>query len=795
LLEPVLNRPFLVAWLHDRVRVPEARDLVVLALERAILRDARFMVALYDPTPGASASPTGYVFMTDRVTFGLKSQIDHVVDWVVASVVNDAPWLHRLDADGRPLKLMKIGTLDRAVKEADKAMLRMGGTASKVMSDADERLFRDLGEGWTLVRLTSPSALDRESRLMQHCIGQGAYDEAVLSEDLHFLSLRDPAGKPHTTLEIQVPTRNLFQMQGKQNRLPERRYIERMLPYLGELENDGGHLLRAGFARDRRGGLFDFSELPDSLHIEGGVFFDFSSMPTIRIPSEELIVVGRLTIIAPHGMTVVLPRVLHVTGTFETTGDFIFPDGADVRVHDAIFNRGMISTLPDDIAVRNLAIHYNGIERLPSGLTLDSLDIGMCPSMTSLPDDLTVLTSAKLWSSPLVSLGARMNVRTLNLSDLPDLLKLPEDLRTMDLVLNSTGIDRIPAAILPKSLRIEDQGMVDLPEHLSIEGSLALVSTSPRRPFSTLRVEEDLLIECDGPIDLPEGTIVGRNLELSTKGTATIRKGSGIGARAMIRDTEHLVVESDVGFGSDLWIMSISVPPVLPADLKVPNKLVVRSCDGIVIHEDMRFSSLNIDSSIGIRLPVHVDFKGSLVMVSCSLDRMLETVKIGGNLDLADCEDLVLPSGIRVTGNALFRNCKSLVVGTDAEFQSGLHVDGPEASFGEGLKVARVLTGSGIGHLPDGSRIGFFVGSDRLVRMGADCSFDNLRLVRSPMRGLPSGTTVARDLDLEDSDIDVLPEDLVVRGKIMLGSGFSAQSFPDGVDEVNIRYATGGGGW
>jgi hypothetical protein len=52
------------------------------------------------------------------------SQATHVTDWLTAAVLADEEWLKAIDDHGRPRKLMKFGSVEAIVAEADKAMAK-----------------------------------------------------------------------------------------------------------------------------------------------------------------------------------------------------------------------------------------------------------------------------------------------------------------------------------------------------------------------------------------------------------------------------------------------------------------------------------------------------------------------------------------------------------------------------------------------------------------------------------------------------------------------------------------------
>ena len=115
------------------------------------------------------------------------NNIHHIADWIMGSVGNDDPWLSDCDKYGRPKKLLKLGSLQQACKEADKTMILRSqryatdSNLQKEINDGDIELvgyFDDneyhdginMDSDYVLVRLKTPQSLDRESGFMQHCI-------------------------------------------------------------------------------------------------------------------------------------------------------------------------------------------------------------------------------------------------------------------------------------------------------------------------------------------------------------------------------------------------------------------------------------------------------------------------------------------------------------------------------------------------------------------------------------------------------------------------------------------------
>jgi hypothetical protein len=174
-------------------------------------------------------------------------KVRHIMDWLVASVLEDAHWLSKTDQLGRPGKVMKCGTIDALAREADTWGKKRQASRQKVVAleHHDERMFMDFGEGWRLVQLKTPTALDRESDFMQHCVGDGAYDAMLNDPGMAILSLRDHRNEPHVTVEMNVEANKLIQVWGKANTLPKAEYSELMRPFF----------LRHGYWQKRRTGI------------------------------------------------------------------------------------------------------------------------------------------------------------------------------------------------------------------------------------------------------------------------------------------------------------------------------------------------------------------------------------------------------------------------------------------------------------------------------------------------------------------------------------------------------------
>jgi hypothetical protein len=94
------------------------------------------------------------------------------------------------------------------------------------------KVLKTLANGWT-VRELEPADLEFEGNEMGHCVGGEGYRRAVENGHTKIISLRDPQGHPHATMELETnmrvrpgePGRYVIeQVQGKSNEIPKPEY-------------------------------------------------------------------------------------------------------------------------------------------------------------------------------------------------------------------------------------------------------------------------------------------------------------------------------------------------------------------------------------------------------------------------------------------------------------------------------------------------------------------------------------------------------------------------------------------
>lgn len=255
-------------------------------------------------------------------------QAAHITDWLTAAVSADETWLKATDTDGRPRKLMKFGSVEAIVAEADKAMAKFSQKSRGiVLREGAEELYAELADGYHVVRLLTPEALDRESGEMQHCIGQGAYDHKVATEHYDYLSLRDRFGKAHATIEIDhrfVRGPIVLQCYGKQNEPPAKDYALMLAPMF----RDRG--IRVGqvgeIVYDQHWIAHPVESMPDGIVVCGSM--DIRNIRDLKLPSSmkvhgDFIVEGCTNIVMPRELWV--QGNLHMfLGSISEPGEWVF---------------------------------------------------------------------------------------------------------------------------------------------------------------------------------------------------------------------------------------------------------------------------------------------------------------------------------------------------------------------------------------------------------------------------------------------------------------------------------------
>ena len=399
----------------------------------------------------------------------------HIADWLRAALANEEPWLKNVDEQGRPKKLLKFGSNKAITQEADKAMLkaaqRLRSTSVKLI-DRDEALVEMLEDGYYVVRLLTPAALDQESAEMQHCIGNGGYDEHLKTGRHEYFSLRDEAGRPHVTLEVK--NGHVAQFQGKQNAFPIDKYRDLLIPFMKTRKwRVDIPAYRLGYVIDAHGEWHSIHKLPEDLEVVGDL--DLKQTTLISLP-KGLKVRGNLLLsqsdikILPDGLWVGESLSLHYSDIE------VLPENLTVG-SNLFLGRTRIANLPETLVVGGyLDLIGTDIKTLPAVISVGGSLYLAETQISSLPDSLKVKGDLDIRRTAIRSLPENLVVNgTLDLSS-NEISMLPENIYVgMEIIIKGTRIKHLPVSIPDTAIIRSNKGQMSAARFRQLHGNQAIV--------------------------------------------------------------------------------------------------------------------------------------------------------------------------------------------------------------------------------------------------------------------------------------------------------------------------------
>jgi hypothetical protein len=402
-------------------------------------------------------------------------QVRHIYDWLKAEVLNGAEWLSNCDEKGRPRKLLKFGSVAQIVQEADQAMEKANqGTGKVSLIEGDEVLIAELEDGYSLVRMLTPAALDRESQVMQHCIGNGGYDDELTKEWARFLSLRDASGNPHVTMDISIndDRMNINQIKGKQNAVPIAKYLSILRPWFAEMKATLTYMPERGLMVSSNEEIYHASELPDDFECKRD--FRAHELEGARIP-ERLKVHGHMSIISYDGENTQshLPEGLYVGG-------------------DLTIRSPMIEVISKNTTVKGtLRASCSNISAIGEGLTV----FGDCylanTKIEKLPSKLTVIGKLFIGETQVKEIGESVIFSSLDASG-SYLDAVPTHIKEYDeLKIDGTSVKGLPEGLSISRFSATNVDFASFPENLRVEDDLILYRANIPVLFDTLKLPLD----------------------------------------------------------------------------------------------------------------------------------------------------------------------------------------------------------------------------------------------------------------------------------------------------------------
>ena len=193
-----------ISRLLSRARKPEVEKWVKSNVRNYLITDHE------EVEPVTNAEPDSPAWLRAALSRG-----DEVVNVEISRAFMDK-LLHVIDYLNSPqadFDLARLSVPD-ALDKADDWTHEL--TKKKVSAEAEkgEEVVKKYPDGFTWKKVSSEAALDREGKLMGHCVG--SYCDQVSSGDTVIYSLRDQKNEPHCTIE--VTKGKVEQIKGKQNK-------------------------------------------------------------------------------------------------------------------------------------------------------------------------------------------------------------------------------------------------------------------------------------------------------------------------------------------------------------------------------------------------------------------------------------------------------------------------------------------------------------------------------------------------------------------------------------------------
>lgn len=265
---------------------------------------------------------------------GFKNQIFHIIDYF-----NSLP----------PVELTKIVKIPFKIAiDKSKEWLQQLHEQSSIEEDFEGiETVRSYKEGYSWVRVESGKALNREGKLMRHCVG--SYAAKVSSKQCVIYSLRDPNNKPHCTVEIIKNTVN--QIKGFANGPIVEKYIKFVKDFIEKpIDGEGYRKVRELLSNlgllNQDGIWYNIFNLPNNFTVNRSLYLKNTKFKTL---AENLTINGNLVLRSSN--VKFLPENLTVEKTLDIEYSTLkeLPKNLHVKRHLILNSR--IAELPKDLIV------------------------------------------------------------------------------------------------------------------------------------------------------------------------------------------------------------------------------------------------------------------------------------------------------------------------------------------------------------------------------------------------------------------------------------------------------------
>jgi acetyltransferase-like isoleucine patch superfamily enzyme len=444
------------------------------------------------------------------ITREFKDKIHHVVDY-----------LRTLPGD-----ISRISVLD-AISKSEEWTRQLIKKASSDEDSSDVKLIKKYPNGMFWVRLLTKQALEREGKLMGHCVG--GYCDYVISEQIIIYSLRDTSNNPHVTIEQRENT--IYQIKGHSNKEVVPKYHKYVIDFI----NSG-----------------NYDEVRDTLNINM-IFIDSKLYTYDNLPK---VVKGDLDL--SYAPIKELPDNVSIGGDLNLFYSKIKKIGKNLVVNGYCDLRYTpIEELPDNVSIGgDLNLSYSKIKKIGKNLVVNGYcDLRYTP-IEELPDNVSIGGDLNLYFSKIRKIGKNLVVKGNCYLSYTPIEELLDNVNIGgNLYLYGSGIKKIGKNLIIKgNCDLSYAPIEEIQDDVSIGSNLDLSYSKIRKIGKNLIVKSYCDLSYTPIEELPDDVSIGSDLNLSYSKIRKIGKNLVVKGNCHLSDTPIEELPDNVSIGGDLYI-------------------------------------------------------------------------------------------------------------------------------------------------------------------------------------------------------------------------------------------------
>ena len=453
-------------------------------------------------------------------------------------------WLDYLNTVEGDVSRISIPQLQKKVKEWEESFAKQ-----KANEEDGIELVHSYSDGFSWVNVFGKNSLNREGKLINHCVG--SYYNQVKNGSVSIYSLRDKSNKPHCTIELKHG--EIQQIKGNSNEAVKEQYRKYVIDFLKKKYVKfksviPEELLNINLIQiDNK--IYDIDHIPNGLVVKGDINLYAAKLKSLP---ENLKVGGNLNL--SYSTLTSLPRGLKVDG-------------------DLNLGYSEVTSLPEDLQVYSLKLAGTNISELPKGLkvkgNLKLYDL----NITQLPKDLEVGGDLDLRYGRITSLPDGLKVKGILRVNHSKLTSLPKNLEIGGLDFGYSKITSLPEGLkINGDLSLYHKKIDSLPDNLEIGGDLVLSGSNVTQLPKGLKVGGTLDLYGAKVVSLPDDIKIG-NLDASYSLLKYLPENFKIKGYLNISGTRITSLPNGLEVGDDLYMQDSEITQ-LPKDLKVGGEIV-----------------------------------------------------------------------------------------------------------------------------------------------------------------------------------------------------------------------------